>query len=96
MDEEVLAEAAYVVSSHYRSEVMIALDNVIETPTSISKKTNIKLKYVSRALTELKNRGIVECINEEAYQARLYELTDLGEQVFEKLLIFNLIDYNFT
>ena len=46
MDEEVLAEAAYVVSSHYRSEVMIALDNVIETPTSISKKTNIKRDWL--------------------------------------------------
>ncbi len=89
MDDNVIAEVAFVISSHYRADVLLALDNAIETPTSISKKTNIEPKYVSRALGELKNRGVVECINEEAYRTRLYRLTDLGEEVLANLEIAN-------
>ena len=43
------------------------------------------MKLVSKVLSELKSKEIVECINEEARKGRLYRLTDTGKDVLETI-----------
>ena len=81
MDDEVLTEYAFVISSKYRVEILRFLDNGIETPTSLSEKIGFNYNSVSRALNELKKHGIVECINEEASKTRLYRVSSLGDEI---------------
>ena len=38
-----------------------------------------------KALRELKDKGLVECVNEEYRKGRLYRLTSEGEGVIELL-----------
>ena len=40
---------------------------------------------MSNVLRDLKQNGVVECINEEVRRGRLYRLTDLGEEIAENL-----------
>lgn len=40
---------------------------------------------MSNVLRDLKETGIVECINEEVKRGRLYRLTPLGEEIAENL-----------
>lgn len=73
---------AYVSSSTYRSKVIIFLSkNNFSTPTQIGLNTNIRVNHISKVLGELKSKGLIICINEDARKGRLYTLTELGEKV---------------
>ena len=45
----------------------------------------IRTNHISKVLSELKSKEIVECINEEARKGRLYRLTDTGKEVLETI-----------
>lgn len=85
MDDELLRKYAYVISSTYRVRVIEGLDGEVLIPSKISKKIDLESKFVSKALRELKDRGLVECVNEEYRKGRLYRLTSEGEGVIELL-----------
>ena len=40
--------------------------------------------HISKVLSELKEVGAVECLNEEA-KGKLYGLTDLGDEIVDNL-----------
>ena len=40
---------------------------------------------MSKVLKELKESGVAECINEEVRKGRIYRLTDLGDEIVDKL-----------
>jgi len=54
-------------------------------PSDISKKTNMRPTHVSRALKDLKEHHLVECLNEEEIRGRLFEITDLGGDVLKEI-----------
>ena len=54
-------------------------------PTEIAERSNIKTNHVSKVLSELKSKELIELINPEARKGRLYRLTDVGEEIVEKL-----------
>ena len=83
MDDELLKKYAYVISSTHRVSVIEGLNGDVITPTQISTKIGLESKFVSKALRELKEKGLVECINEEYRKGRLYRLTADGEGVIE-------------
>ena len=85
MDDELLRKYAYVISSTYRVRVIEGLDGEVLIPSKISKKIDLESKFVSKALRELKDKGLVECVNEEYRKGRLYRLTSEGEGVIELL-----------
>lgn len=80
--------AAYVMVSSYRDKALnvLAKDDLL-TPTVIAKRCDIRTNHISKTLTELKNKGLVVCVNEEAHKGRLYKITDLGKEVIEVLPI---------
>jgi predicted transcriptional regulator len=79
-DSELLDLVAYVSSSGYRKLVIAELRDETRQPSEIATAGDVARSHVSRALTELKDRGLVEAHGQGA-RATLYTLTDLGERV---------------
>ena len=85
LTDEMLTEISYVQISKYREKVMKSLDGDVKMPTAIAKDSGIRTNHISKVLSELKSKEIVECINEEARKGRLYRLTDTGKDVLETI-----------
>lgn len=86
LDDETLKKLAYVSVSTYRVKAMKSLeDGQVKIPSNIAKDAGIRSNHISKVLTELKEIGAAECINEEARKGRLYRLTDLGETISDNL-----------
>lgn len=86
LDDEILKKLAYIQVSSYRVKAMNTLKNgEVKTPTIIAKDAGIRPNHISKVLSELKAQGIAECINEEARKGRLYRLTDVGNEIVDKL-----------
>ena len=73
-------EASYVIASKTRKSIMTKLETP-RTPTILSKELKINLANISRALTELENKGIVECLTPEQRVGKIYALTKKGVKV---------------
>lgn len=84
-DDELLKLTSYVEISKYREKTLKAIGNNVKIPTNIAKDSDIRTNHISKVLSELKSKEIVECINEEARKGRLYRLTDTGKEVLESI-----------
>lgn len=62
MDNEVIE---FVKRSQYRQRVLTSLDGNVLKPTEIAKRSNIKTNHVSKVLSELKSKDLIEIINPE-------------------------------
>lgn len=83
-DNDLWKMASWIMISSYRNRVMVALGNKLKTPSVLSRETGIKINHISKTLAELKQNGLIICINEDAKKGRLYQITDLGFQVVQK------------
>jgi len=81
--EENMKAVAYVGISKIRSNILNSLENDLKYPSQISRELNIRIQHVSTALKELKEKELVECINEDVKVGRLYRTTSKGKQVIE-------------
>lgn len=84
-DDELLKLTSYVEISKYREKTLKSIGNNVKIPTNIAKDSDIRTNHISKVLSELKSKKIVECINEEARKGRLYRLTDTGKEVLESI-----------
>lgn len=84
-DDELLKLISYVEISKYREKTLKSIGNNVKIPTNIAKDSCIRTNHISKVLSELKSKEIVECINEEARKGRLYKLTDTGKEVLESI-----------
>ena len=84
-DDELLKLTSYVEISKYREKTLKSIGNNVKIPTNIAKDSGIRTNDISKVLSELKSKEIVECINEEARKGRLYRLTDTGKEVLESI-----------
>lgn len=75
----------YVKVSPYRTNTLITIGNDLMMPSEIAKKLDINTSQVSSALSDLKEKNLVVCVNEEVRKGRLYKCTDLGLEILEKL-----------
>ena len=85
LSNELLILRQYVLSSTYRTNTIKAIGDDVKIPTNIAKDSGIRTNHISKVLSELKNKEIVECINEEARKGRLYRLTDIGKKILANL-----------
>ena len=77
---------SFVASSGYRERVLQALAGKPKFPTQLADDTGLRLGHVSRALREMRMRGIVVCLNPEVKaRGRLYGLTDSGSALLQFL-----------
>ncbi|ELZ99011.1 transcriptional regulator [Haloferax mucosum ATCC BAA-1512] len=81
--------AGYIASSRYRLSVCRYLsEHGSGLPSRIAAETDLAQPHVSRALSELRERDIVELLVPESQQkGRLYGLTDLGELAYERVAL---------
>lgn len=75
----------FVKRSQYRQRVLTSLEGNVLIPTEIAKRSNIKTNHVSKVLSELKSKDLIEIINPEMRKGRLYRLTEKGEVVTKNI-----------
>lgn len=77
-------EWIYVKKGKLRKKIVLELDEP-QTATELAKKLANHRSSVSRTLSDLSKKGLVECVNPEDDRERHYELTQLGKTVQNKL-----------
>jgi DNA-binding PadR family transcriptional regulator len=66
----------------------LCLDSLVSGPTmpsAIAISSGEHLPHVSRALRELVEKGLVECLTPNIPKNRIYAITPKGKEVLEKL-----------
>ncbi|WP_400220144.1 winged helix-turn-helix domain-containing protein [Methanobrevibacter smithii] len=71
--------------SKTRQKILKCLENNYMLPSEIALKTDLGTTQLSNALSDLKNKRLVECINEEDKKGRIYEITKLGLEVLNQI-----------
>jgi len=86
---ELLKAIGFIKRGKNRKEVFIALDKPLmpsELVVKLYKKnSNTYFNVVSRALSELKKKKLVEVVNPEDRTGRIYKRTKEGEKVVKEL-----------
>lgn len=85
LSDKMLIKKAYVECSTYRCNVIKAIGNKVKIPSVIAKDAGILPNHVSKILSELREKKLVICINEEARKGRLYKLTKEGIIILNEL-----------
>lgn len=67
-------------------------ENKLIKASEIAEKTGRSLQNISRALRELEEKDLIECITPEKHTWKRYILTENGTEVFEKLRTEHIID----
>lgn len=84
MEKGMINAISLIKSSEYRHKVLKAIGDEVITPSEIAKKVDLRLNHVSTVLTDLKDKKLVRCLNEETKKGRLYQLTELGKNAIAK------------
>jgi len=85
MDADVINAISFIRSSKRRTDVFMAIGKGMTMPSEIAKSTSMRVNHVSANLSDLKDHGLVICLNEDATKGRLYSLTDFGERIKDML-----------
>lgn len=64
----------YILNGKNRVKIYYTLLNCIKSARDIEKSTGISLSSICRSLKELKEKGIIECLNENFAGTKLYTL----------------------
>jgi DNA-binding MarR family transcriptional regulator len=84
-------EIGFVISSTYRISVLQRLADSPAPPSTISDDTGCAVSHVSRALNDLRERGLVDLlVPESRKKGRIYGVTDHGREVWEIIEAQNL------
>ena len=84
-NDEIWALIGFIKVSQTRYNTLKALETDFLMPSEISRRTDIRTSQVSNALQEMKARGLVECKNENARKGRIYQITENGLMLLDKL-----------
>ena len=69
-----------------RKKVLYYLEqNSPQTPKIICRNTNLSMGNLRRILLDLKEKGLVECDNQEDYHNKLYKITKKGIEVLKHI-----------
>ena len=82
MNQETIQLMSYVKTSKYRQKVLkILLEKDFMTPKDIAENVDLRLNHISMTLGELKNKKLVNCVNEDMKRGRFYKITELGKKI---------------
>lgn len=74
---------SFSIRSKYRVAVLDQLEAGPRTPAQIATAADLALAHISRAIGELRERGLVELlVSEGVSKGRLYALTETGDDVW--------------
>lgn len=81
----------YVISSTYRVKVLQRLIDSPAPPSTIADDTDCAISHISRALQDLRERGLVNLlVPESRKKGRIYGITDEGRAIWEMIESQNL------
>ena len=89
-EDEIWEIIGYIKISQTRYITLKTLNTHYLMPSEIAKSTGLKTTQISQALSQLKKKDLVKCVNESAYKGRIYQSTDLGLEVLDKINEFSL------
>jgi DNA-binding transcriptional ArsR family regulator len=76
----------YVISSDHRTMVLGRLAEGPATPTQIASDVDLSVTHVSRALSSLRDRDLVELlVPEDRRKGRVYGITDQGTEAWDTI-----------
>jgi DNA-binding MarR family transcriptional regulator len=85
-------EIGYVISSTYRVKVLQRLADSPAPTSKIAEDTDCANSHISRALNDLRERGLVDLlVPESRKKGRIYGITDRGREVWETIEAQNLV-----
>ena len=85
-------EVSYVISSQYRVAVVNELADAPATPTEIASEAELATSHVSRAVSRLLDRSIVELtVPESQHVNRQYRLTGKGRRLWRAITEADLV-----
>ena len=79
------SKCSFLLSAKNRRKILIALDKP-KIPTELASISGLHLSHVSRALRELSNKGVVECLTPKAKVGKLYKRTKFGDELVSYLI----------
>lgn len=82
---EIMKVLGFVKISPYRTNTLKSIGDELKMPSEIANEINIKTSQVSAALTDLKSKNLVICVNEEVRKGRLYKCTPSGLKIIKYL-----------
>ena len=86
-------EIGFVISSRYRVEVLRRLSEGPATPTQIASDSGAGIAHISRALSSLRERELVELlVSEDRKKGRVYGITEAGEEIWEQIQAENMVE----
>ncbi|MGI0022863.1 MAG: winged helix-turn-helix domain-containing protein [Nitrososphaeraceae archaeon] len=77
-------DVSYVIASKTRKSIILKLE-IPRTPTFLAKDLDLNIANVSRAITELEDKGIVVCLTPKQKVGKIYSLTKKGKDVVLKI-----------
>lgn len=78
-------DVGFIKASQIRLNIIFLLSNRAMTPKEIQVHLALHFPQVSRALRELQQRGLVQCITDDLKKGRLYVLSEKGIEVITTL-----------
>ena len=82
-EEEIFDSLGYVMASTYRLSVIQYIGNGVKIPSDIARKIGVRTNHISNVLSDLKQNGLVICLNEDARKGRLYINTELSLEILK-------------
>lgn len=78
---------SYVAAGRHRRSVITYLDeNGPSTPSTLANHTTQAQRHMSRTLTQLRDRGLVELlVPEDTHKGQFYGLTQDGHEIADQL-----------
>ena len=73
------------VKGQARRSCLESLASGPKMPSAITKSSGVHMSHISRALSELVKKGLVECLTPDASKNRIYGITKKGREVLKRL-----------
>ena len=84
-DEEMWEIIGYIKVSAIRMKILKSLTDSFLMPSEIARMTGYRTTQISNSLRDLKERKLVQCLNEDAKKGRIYQNTELGLMILKVL-----------
>jgi len=77
---------SYIAASQPRFRVFLELTKNESTPTQLTEQLDIPVSHISKALGELVEQGVVECLTPDRRKMKFYGVTGEGEKLKDDLV----------
>ena len=84
-EKEIWELIGYVKISPIRMKTLKSLKTEFLMPSEIARTTGLRTTQISNALSDLKEKNLVICMNETAKKGRIYQNTPLGLEILKRI-----------